>query len=178
MNLSGQSVSALVKFYKLSLENLMIVHDFAYADIVFDGYRAPSLLQVKGAKEVAVEFFSLSKSYNMAGWRMGFAVGNPSMLAALARLKSYFDYGSFNRSNRIDHCLERRPELRTRDRGDLSQEKGCAGQRIEKAGFRILAMKKIHLTEETAGGFYAVHKGKGFYRSSPITRCLSPMTCS
>jgi len=75
--------------------NLMIVHDFAYGDIVFDGYRAPSLLEVKGAKEVAVEFFSLSKSYNMAGWRVGFAIGNPAMLAALARLKSYLDYGVF-----------------------------------------------------------------------------------
>jgi len=75
--------------------HLMILHDFAYGDIVFDGYRAPSLLQVKGAKEVAVEFFSLSKSYNMAGWRVGFALGNPEMLAALARLKSYFDYGMF-----------------------------------------------------------------------------------
>ena len=74
---------------------LMVVHDFAYADIVFDGYRAPSLLQVKGAKDVGVEFFSLSKSYNMAGWRVGFAVGNGRMLAPLARLKSYLDYGIF-----------------------------------------------------------------------------------
>ncbi|OGP79931.1 MAG: alanine transaminase [Deltaproteobacteria bacterium RBG_16_49_23] len=74
---------------------LMVVHDLAYADIVFDGYRAPSLLQVKGAKDVGVEIFSLSKSYNMAGWRVGFAVGNPEMLTALARLKSYFDYGVF-----------------------------------------------------------------------------------
>ncbi len=73
----------------------MIVHDFAYGDIVFDGYRAPSLLQVKGAKDVGVEFFSLSKSYNMAGWRVGFACGNAQMLAALSRLKSYFDYGIF-----------------------------------------------------------------------------------
>ena len=74
---------------------LMIVHDLAYGDIVFDGYRAPSLLQVKGAKDVGVEFFSLSKSYNMPGWRVGFALGNAEMLAALARLKSYFDYGIF-----------------------------------------------------------------------------------
>jgi alanine-synthesizing transaminase len=74
---------------------LMVVHDLAYGDIVFDGYRAPSLLQVKGAKDVGVEFFSLSKSYNMAGWRVGFACGNAPMLAALARLKSYFDYGVF-----------------------------------------------------------------------------------
>jgi alanine-synthesizing transaminase len=75
--------------------HLMIVHDLAYGDIVFDGYRAPSLLQVKGAKDVGVEFFSLSKSYNMPGWRVGFALGNAAMLAALARLKSYFDYGVF-----------------------------------------------------------------------------------
>jgi alanine-synthesizing transaminase len=74
---------------------LMVVHDLAYGDIVFDGYRAPSLLQVRGAKDVGVEFFSLSKSYNMAGWRVGFACGNAPMLAALARLKSYFDYGVF-----------------------------------------------------------------------------------
>ncbi len=75
--------------------NLMIVHDLAYADIVFDGYKAPSFLQVKGAKDVGVEFFSLSKSYNMPGWRVGFAVGNKKMISALGRIKSYFDYGVF-----------------------------------------------------------------------------------
>jgi alanine-synthesizing transaminase len=75
--------------------SLMIVHDFAYADIVFDGYKAPSLLQAKGAKEVGVEFFSMSKSYSMPGWRVGFAVGNPHMIRALARIKSYLDYGVF-----------------------------------------------------------------------------------
>ena len=73
----------------------MIVHDFAYADLGFDGYQAPSILQVEGAKEVAVEIFSLSKSYNMAGWRVGFCVGNPRMIAALGRIKSYLDYGVF-----------------------------------------------------------------------------------
>jgi alanine-synthesizing transaminase len=73
----------------------MIVHDFAYADLGFDGYRAPSILQVDGAKDVAVEIFSLSKSYNMAGWRVGFCVGNRRMIAALARIKSYLDYGVF-----------------------------------------------------------------------------------
>ncbi len=73
----------------------MIIHDFAYADLCFDGYRAPSILQVDGAKEVAVEIFSLSKSYNMAGWRVGFCLGNPKMIAALARIKSYLDYGVF-----------------------------------------------------------------------------------
>jgi len=74
---------------------LMIVHDLAYADLCFDGYEAPSFLQVKGAKDVGVEFFSLSKSYNMPGWRVGCAVGNSRMLAALNRIKSYFDYGMF-----------------------------------------------------------------------------------
>ena len=67
----------------------------AYADICFDGYKAPSVLQVEGAKEVAVEFFTLSKSYNMPGWRVGFCCGNKDLLAALSRIKSYFDYGLF-----------------------------------------------------------------------------------
>ena len=73
----------------------MIVHDFAYADLGFDGYKPPSILQVPGAKDVAVEIFSMSKSYNMAGWRVGFCLGNPKMIAALARIKSYLDYGVF-----------------------------------------------------------------------------------
>lgn len=73
----------------------MVVHDFAYADIGFDGYQAPSILQVDGAKEIAVELYSLSKSFNMAGWRVGFCVGNPKLIAALARIKSYLDYGVF-----------------------------------------------------------------------------------
>ncbi len=74
---------------------ILLVHDFAYADLCFDGYRAPSIMEVPGAREVAVEFFTLSKSYNMPGWRVGFAVGNREMIAALTRLKSYFDYGMF-----------------------------------------------------------------------------------
>ena len=73
----------------------MLVHDFAYADIVFDGYQAPSMMQVPGAKEVGVEIFSMSKSYSMPGWRVGFCVGNPKMIDALARIKSYLDYGMF-----------------------------------------------------------------------------------
>ena len=75
--------------------DIWVVHDLAYADIVFDGYRAPSILQVPGADEVAVEFFSLSKSYNMPGWRVGFMCGNRHLVAALARIKSYLDYGTF-----------------------------------------------------------------------------------
>ncbi len=75
--------------------DILVVHDLAYADIVFDGWKAPSIMQVKGAKDIAVEFFTLSKSYNMAGWRIGFMVGNPELVAALARIKSYHDYGTF-----------------------------------------------------------------------------------
>jgi alanine-synthesizing transaminase len=75
--------------------DILVVHDFAYADICFEGYKAPSFLQVAGAKEVGVEFFSMSKSYSMAGWRVGFAVGNPRLIHALARMKSYLDYGIF-----------------------------------------------------------------------------------
>ncbi len=74
---------------------IWVVHDLAYADIVFDGYVAPSILQIPGAKEVAVEFYSLSKSYNMPGWRVGFMCGNKTLVAALARMKSYLDYGMF-----------------------------------------------------------------------------------
>jgi alanine-synthesizing transaminase len=75
--------------------DILVVHDLAYADIVFDGWKAPSIMQVPGAKDVAVEFFTLSKSYNMAGWRIGFMVGNPELVHALARIKSYHDYGTF-----------------------------------------------------------------------------------
>jgi alanine-synthesizing transaminase len=75
--------------------DILVVHDLAYADIVFDGYTAPSIMQVPGARDIAVEFFTMSKSYNMAGWRIGFMVGNRDLVHALARIKSYHDYGSF-----------------------------------------------------------------------------------
>lgn len=75
--------------------NILVVHDLAYADICFDGYKAPSIMQVPGARDVAVEFFTMSKSYNMAGWRIGFMVGNKELVNALARMKSYHDYGTF-----------------------------------------------------------------------------------
>jgi alanine-synthesizing transaminase len=75
--------------------DILVVHDLAYADIVFDGWKVPSIMQVPGAKDHAVEFFTMSKSYNMAGWRIGFMVGNPELVSALARIKSYHDYGTF-----------------------------------------------------------------------------------
>jgi alanine-synthesizing transaminase len=76
-------------------ENLLVVHDHAYAELCFEGYQSPSLLQVPGAKDIGVEFYSLSKSYNMPGWRVGFMVGNPAAVAILTRIKSYLDYGMF-----------------------------------------------------------------------------------
>ncbi|HOJ31698.1 MAG TPA: aminotransferase class I/II-fold pyridoxal phosphate-dependent enzyme [bacterium] len=83
----------LVRFAKRN--NIIIIHDLAYSEICFDGYRAPSFLQVEGARDVGVEFYSLSKTYNMAGWRVGFMVGNKFIVRALAKLKSYYDYGIF-----------------------------------------------------------------------------------
>lgn len=76
-------------------ENLIVIHDLAYSELCFDGYKAPSFLQAKGAKEVGIEFYSMSKSYNMAGWRVGFALGNKKILEALAKIKGYYDYGMF-----------------------------------------------------------------------------------
>jgi alanine-synthesizing transaminase len=83
----------IVKWAKKN--QVMVIHDLAYADIVFDGYKSPSFLATKGAKDIGVEIFTLSKSYNMAGWRVGFAAGNPNVIASLAKIKSYMDYGIF-----------------------------------------------------------------------------------
>ncbi len=85
-----EQVVALAKKHKI-----WIIHDLAYADIVFDGYKAPSILQVPGAIDIAIETYSMSKSYNMPGWRVGFACGNEELVAALTRIKSYLDYGTF-----------------------------------------------------------------------------------
>jgi alanine-synthesizing transaminase len=86
-------MSKIVEFCRK--HEIWLVHDFAYADLCFDGYEAPSVLQVPGAKDVAVELFSMSKSYSMAGWRLGYCVGNPELINALTRIKSYLDYGVF-----------------------------------------------------------------------------------
>jgi len=89
-------ISFFQKVVDFAKENdIIVIHDFAYADLTFDGYTAPSFLQAKGAKEVGVEFFSLTKSYSMAGWRVGFCVGNSEIVNALTRIKSYLDYGMF-----------------------------------------------------------------------------------
>jgi alanine-synthesizing transaminase len=85
-----EKIVALAREY-----GIYVVHDLAYADICFDGWKAPSIMQVAGARDVAVEFFTMSKSYNMAGWRIGFMVGNPELVTALGRIKGYHDYGTF-----------------------------------------------------------------------------------
>ena len=92
--------SADISFFKRVVDigkkyDIWIIHDLAYSDIVFDGYKAPSILEVEGAKDIAVEFFTLSKSYNMPGWRVGFCCGNEDLIKALKKIKSYLDYGTF-----------------------------------------------------------------------------------
>jgi len=98
-NPTTQVVEGLSFFKKIvdfaKENNIIVIHDFAYADLVFDGYKAPSFLQVPGAKDVGVEFFSMTKSYSMAGWRVGFCVGNKDIVGVLTRIKSYLDYGMF-----------------------------------------------------------------------------------
>ena len=119
---------------------LLVIHDLAYADITFDGYEPPSFLQVRGAKELGIEFFSLSKSYNMPGWRVGFAVGNREMIHALARIKSYLDYGIFQpvqiaaiqALNGPQECVEQIRETYRRRRDSLVDGLARVGWNIKK----------------------------------------------
>jgi len=121
-------------------QGIWVIHDLAYADIVFDGYRAPSILQVAGAEEVAVESFSLSKSYNMPGWRIGFMCGNRELIAALARIKSYLDYGTFTPIQVAaitalegpQDCVAEIRDRYQRRRDVLCDGLAAAGWRIEK----------------------------------------------
>ncbi len=135
------SLEFFKKVVQFAKENhLWIIHDLAYADLVFDGYKAPSILQVPEAKEVAVEFYTLSKGYSMAGWRVGFAVGNREMIHALARLKSYFDYGMFQpvqiaaiialRSD--DSCVEEIREIYRQRRDVLVEGLNKMGWQVKK----------------------------------------------
>ncbi len=129
------------KIVDFARENqLLVVHDLAYADLVFDGYKAPSFLQVPGAKEVGVEFYTLSKSYNMPGWRVGFCVGNREMIGALTKLKSYLDYGIFQpvqiaaiiALNGPQDCVEEVVDLYRRRRNVLVDGLNRIGWKIEK----------------------------------------------
>nr|WP_286676380.1 alanine transaminase [Paracidobacterium acidisoli] len=121
---------------------IWLVHDLAYADIVFDGYRAPSILEVPGAKEIAVEFFTLSKSYNMPGWRVGFMVGNKTLVAALARLKSYFDYGTFTPIQVASIlALEGPQECVGEIRDNYQRRRDCLVSGLNKLGWEVALPK-------------------------------------
>ncbi|ACL72523.1 alanine transaminase [Thioalkalivibrio sulfidiphilus] len=119
---------------------IWVVHDLAYAEIVFDGYKSPSILQIPGAKDVAVEFYTLSKSYNMPGWRVGFMCGNPKLVAALGRIKSYLDYGTFTPIQVAaiaalegpQDCVEEIRQLYLRRRDVLCDGLNALGWKVEK----------------------------------------------
>jgi alanine-synthesizing transaminase len=131
--------------------HMMVIHDFAYADIVFDGYEPPSFLQIPGAKEIGVEFFSLSKSYSMPGWRVGFCVGNTDMIAALKRIKSYLDYGMFQpiqiasiiALNGPYDCVEEITETYRKRRDTLVDGLGRIGWEIPKPKATMFVWAKI-----------------------------------
>jgi alanine-synthesizing transaminase len=120
--------------------DIWLVQDIAYADLVFDGYVAPSILQVPGAKDIAVEFFTLSKSYNMPGWRVGFMVGNPILVKALSRMKSYLDYGMFtpvqvaaiSALEGPQDCVREICDMYRRRRDVLCEGLNAAGWAVEK----------------------------------------------
>lgn len=130
-----EKVVAIAQEYEI-----WVLNDFAYADLVFDGYVAPSVLQVKGAKEVAVESYTLSKSYNMPGWRVGFMCGNPTLIGALGRIKSYLDYGMFTPIQVAaiaalegpQQCVHDITELYRRRRDVLCNGLNALGWRVEK----------------------------------------------
>jgi alanine-synthesizing transaminase len=117
---------------------IWVVHDLAYADIVFDGYKAPSILQVPGAKDLAVEFFSMSKSYNMPGWRIGFMCGNHHLVGALARIKSYLDYGTFTPIQvAAIHALESSQQCVADIRAMYERRRNCLCDGLIDAGWSV-----------------------------------------
>lgn len=141
-----EKVVAIAKEHKI-----WVVQDLAYADIVFDGYQVPSILQVPGAKDIAVEFFTLSKSYNMPGWRIGFCVGNPTLVGALARIKSYLDYGMFTPVQVAaiaalegdQTCVEEIREMYRKRRDVLCDGLNAAGWEVEKPKATMFLWAKI-----------------------------------
>lgn len=117
---------------------IYVIHDLAYADLVFDGYQAPSILQVHGAREIAVEFFTLSKSYNMPGWRIGFMAGNRKLVGALTRLKSYFDYGTFTPIQVAAIAALEGPQDCVQEICDIYRKRrDCLVEGLSKAGWQI-----------------------------------------
>jgi alanine-synthesizing transaminase len=145
---------------------IIVVHDFAYADLVFDGYRAPSLLQVPEAKEVGIEFFSMSKSFNMPGWRVGFAVGNPTLVGALRKIKSYLDYGIYQpiqiasiiALNEMDHEVEVIRDLYRRRRDSLVRGLQRIGWSVQKPRGTMFVWAKIPAAYQAMGSLeFAKH---------------------
>ncbi len=125
-----EKIIALAREY-----GIYVVHDLAYADICFDGWKAPSIMQVPGARDVAVEFFTMSKSYNMAGWRIGFMVGNQDLVNALGRIKGYHDYGTFTpHPGRRDRGARRSAGMRGRDLRQVPGAARRAGQGPARGG--------------------------------------------
>jgi alanine-synthesizing transaminase len=133
----------LARLVELAREHgFYLIHDLAYADIAFDGYKPPSVMQVPGAKDVAVEFFTLSKSYNMPGWRIGFMVGNQKLVAALSRLKSYFDYGTFTPIQvAAIAALEGPQECVTQICGIYQKRRDVLIEGLNKAGWQVASPK-------------------------------------
>ncbi len=118
--------------------NIIVVHDLAYADLNFDGYKAPSFLQAKGAKDVGVEFYSLTKSYNMAGWRVGFCVGNKDAVGALIKIKSYLDYGMFQPIQIASIIALKGPQKCVKEISDMYQSRrDVLVDGLNKAGWPI-----------------------------------------
>jgi alanine-synthesizing transaminase len=145
LNFPGNPTTTCVEldFFERVIEiarehGIWVVHDIAYADIVFDGYTAPSILQVPGAKDLAVEFFSMSKSYNMPGWRVGFMCGNRELVAALARIKSYLDYGTFTPIQvAAIHALEGSQQCVADIRAMYQRRRDCLCDGLNDAGWRV-----------------------------------------
>jgi len=139
----------VVEFAKAN--GIYVIHDLAYADLTFDGYQAPSILQVKGAKDVAVELYSLSKGYNMPGWRVAFMCGNRELVAALSKIKSYFDYGMFQpvqiaatiALNGSDDCVHESSAIYQKRRDILCDGLTKAGWTIEKPRATMFVWAKI-----------------------------------
>jgi len=146
---NGKFFEKIVEFCRE--HKMMVIHDFAYADVVFDGYEPPSFLQTPGAKDVGVEFYSLSKSYSMAGWRVGFCLGNKKMVAALRKIKSYLDYGMFQpiqiasiiALNGSYECVKEITEIYRKRRDTLCDGLSRVGWHIEKPKGTMFVWAKI-----------------------------------
>ena len=154
----------IVKWAKKN--NVLVVHDLAYADIVFDGYKSPSFLATPGAKDIGVESFTLSKSYNMAGWRVGFIAGNPKVIASLAKIKSYMDYGIFTPIQVAAITALDSPEENLRKLAAIYQERrDIMADGMNRMGWPVdsmMLLKEAAVSISPGSGFGAM--GEGYVR--------------